>query len=150
MISWCPSVEDHTYPDTPPIHMLGRCIVDLTGKILFHKWPTDKAVTHVLREWKRRGSIFQAAHFMHPYCHHPVLRQARAYMRVLAYPFSVSKDELKTRIEPLYKLEDFDREIKIVSLLDVSITTQWCLAHLRLRGTLVRDIIVSRRRMTPI
>lgn len=71
-------------------------------------------------------------------------------MRVLAYPFNVLKDELKTRIEPIDKLEDFDREIKIVSLLDVSITTQWCLAHLRLRSTLVRDIIVSRRRLSPI
>ena len=150
MVSWCPSVQDHPVVQTPIIHKPGACIVDLTQNVLYDMRPTDEIVMDVLGTWKRRGTIFQAARFLHPYCHHPILRHAKAYMRVLAYPFNVLKDELKTRIEPIDKLEDFDREIKIVSLLDVSITTQWCLAHLRLRSTLVRDIIVSRRRLSPI
>ena len=145
MISWCPSVKDNECASTPPIHHPGQCILYLTKHILFNVISVEDAVHDTLHKWKRRGTIFQAAGYMIPYCRHPLLYRARAYMRVLAFPFNVLKDELKTRMESLEKLENFDREIKIVSLLDFAITTQWCLAHLRLHTKLVRDILLHHR-----
>ena len=150
MISWCPTVQDHVHESIPAIHQPGRCIVYLTTHMLFGELSVEDAVHDTLRNWKRRGTIFQAAEYLIPYCRHPILHSAVAYMRVLVYPFNVLEDELKTRIESIDELEAFDREIKTVSLLDHSITTQWCLAHLRLRSKLVRDIIQYRRRMSPI
>lgn len=150
MISWCPTVRDHVHESIPVIHQPGQCIVYLTTHMLFNDMSVEDAVHDTLHNWKRRGTIFQAAEYLIPYCRHPILHRAVGYMRVLAYPFNVLKDELKTRIESLESLEDFDREIKTVSLLDHDITTQWCLAHLRLHSKLVRDIIQHRRRMSLI
>ena len=71
-LSWSagPSVQDHPVVQTPIIHKPGACIVDLTQHVLYDMRPTDEIVMDVLSTWKRRGTIFQAARFMHPYYHH--------------------------------------------------------------------------------
>ena len=120
-----------------------RCVKLIATHLLRDKFTVENAVLSAFERFNRRGTIFDAAAFILPYCSHPMFRIVRPYLRQLIYPFDIPRRNLYHIMRTIDSLDSVRAFIKRNSNLPEDIVLLWLLVHNHMNVSVIREVLLS-------